>query len=364
MSYPESTPLSRGSVPELLRRTALVIALMAPFQLQCRFLALSRRAVALLRSRSASVATACLLLAIAAHVVFAQAPGTPGTTIVLTQEPITPIPPPPPADPLKLTLGEELFQSRLLSHDRMRSCVSCHDVRSNGADGWRYAVGSDGKPLEFNTPSVFNAAFSFRLDWEGNERTLEDQATLAIDSGPGLGSSMPEVLARLNANADFVKQFIAAYGRNPDESSLIDALATYERSLVTPDSPFDRWLKGDKGALSAAELNGYALFKSFGCVSCHQGVNVGGNMFERQGVFHPLASPKPEVLRVPSLRNVATTAPYFHDGSAATLTDAVRKMADAQLDQTLSDQEIDAIVTFLGSLTGKYLGVPVKAAVR
>jgi cytochrome c peroxidase len=193
---------------------------------------------------------------------------------------------------------------------------------------------------------------------------LEAQATSAIDSGPGLGSSMPEVLARLNANTDFAKQFIAAYGRNPDASSLIDALATYERSLVTPDSPFDRWLKGDKGALSAAQLHGYALFKSFGCVSCHQGVNVGGNMFERQGIFHRLASPKPEVLRVPSLRNVATTAPYFHDGSAPTLTDAIRKMAAAQLDQTLSEQEIDAIVAFLGSLTGNYHGVPVKAAAR
>jgi cytochrome c peroxidase len=346
---------------------ARVIALMAPFQLQYRFAALGQRAVALLRTRSASVAAACLLLAIAVHAVLAQAPGTPGTAIVLTQEPITPIPPPLPADPSKLTLGQELFQSRLLSHDRTRSCMSCHDVRSSGADARRHDIGSDGEPLEFNTPSVFNTALSFRLNWEGNERTLEAQATLAIDSGPGLGSSMPEVLARLNANPDFVQQFIAAYGRNPDESSLINALATYERSLVTPDSPFDRWLKGDKGdkgALSAAELNGYALFKSFGCVSCHQGVNVGGNMFERQGVFHPLASPKPEVLRVPSLRNVATTAPYFHDGSAATLTDAVRKMAAAQLDQTLSEQEIDAIVAFLGSLTGNYHGVPVKAAAR
>ncbi len=348
---------------------ALVIALMAPFQLQCRFLqcrfsAFGPRAFALLRTRSAGVAAACLLLAIAAHAVFAQAPATPGTTIVLTQEPITPIPPPPTVDPLKLTLGEELFHSRLLSHDQTRSCVSCHDVRTNGADGWRHAIGSDGKPLEFNTPSVFNAALSFRLNWEGNERTLAAQATLAINSGPGLGSSMPEVLARLNANHDFVGRFNAAYGRNPDESTLINALATYERSLVTPDSPFDRWLKGDKGALSAAQLNGYALFKSFGCVSCHQGVNVGGNMFERQGVFHRLASAKPEVLRVPSLRNVATTAPYFHDGSAPTLTDAVRKMAAAQLDQTLSEQEIDAIVAFLGSLTGNYHGVPVKAAAR
>jgi cytochrome c peroxidase len=263
---------------------------------------------------------------------------------------------------LKLALGEELFQSRLLSHDQMHSCMSCHDVRSNGADGWQHAIGSNGNPLRFNTPTVFNAALSFRLNWEGNQRSLKTHAGSAINGAPGLGSSVPEVLARLDANPDLAGRFVAAYGRSPDESSLIDALATYERSLVTPDSPFDRWLKGDKGALSTEELDGYALFKSFGCVSCHQGVNVGANMFQRQGVFHRLASPQPEVVRVPSLRNVATTAPYFHDGSAPTLAEAVRKMAAAQLDQTLSDHEIDAIVAFLGSLTGNYRGVPVKAA--
>jgi cytochrome c peroxidase len=152
------------------------------------------------------------------------------------------------------------------------------------------------------------------------------------------------------------------YGRNPDQPSLVEALAIYERSLVTPDSRFDRCLKGDKAALSAKELDGYALFKSFGCVSCHQGVNVGANLFQRHGIFHPLASPEPKVLRVPSLRNVATTPPYFHDGSAPTLSEAVRRMAKAQLDQSLSEQEIDAIVAFLNSLTGNYRGAPVKAA--
>jgi cytochrome c peroxidase len=336
---------------------------MSPFQSQGRFLALRRRLLALSRARSASVAAACLSLAIAAHAVPTRAaPSTPDTTIVLTQEPITPIPPPPSADPLKLTLGEELFQSRLLSHDQTLSCISCHDIRSNGADSQQHAIGSDGKRLVFNTPTVFNAALSFRLNWEGNERTLESPAASAINSASGRGSSMPEAISRLNAKPDIVERFGAAYGRNPDESSLLNALATYERSLVTPDSPFDRWLNGDKSALSDKEMNGYALFKSFGCVSCHQGVNVGANMFQRQGVFHPLATPEPKVLRVPSLRNVATTAPYFHDGSAPTLTDAVRKMAAAQLDQTLSEQEIGAIVAFLGSLTGNYHGVPVKAA--
>ena len=127
-----------------------------------------------------------------------------------------------------------------------------------------------------------------------------------------------------------------------------------ERSLVTPDSRFDRWLAGDTGAITPDELAGYQLFKSLGCITCHQGVNVGGNLFQRHGIFHPLGSPEPAIVRVPSLRNVATTAPYFHDGSAATLPEAVKKMGIAQLDRVLTDQQIAAIVAFLYTLTGTY----------
>jgi cytochrome c peroxidase len=170
------------------------------------------------------------------------------------------------------------------------------------------------------------------------------------------------VLRRLRADPELVNQFEQAYRRGPDRADLLDAIATYERSLLTPGSRFDRWLGGDAAALSAKEQDGYQLFKSIGCISCHQGVNVGGNLFERHGIFHPLGSPQPKILRVPSLRNVATTAPYFHDGSAATLDDAVRKMAFAQLDDILTDQQVDAIVAFLRTLTGNYRGVPVTAA--
>ncbi len=310
------------------------------------------------------VAAASLLLVVAVGPFMSRAEPAriPDAAIVLTQEPITPIPLPPEADPLKLALGEALFQSHLLSRDEMHSCASCHDVSSNGADSVQRAIGADGQPLVLNTPTVFNAALSFRLNWEGDRRTLEAQAAWALNSAPGLGTKMPDVLSRLNANAEIARRFVVAYGHAPDEASLLDALATYERSLVTPDSRFDRWLKGDKAALSEEELNGYALFKSFGCVSCHEGVNVGGNLFQQHGIFHRLASPEPKLLRVPSLRNVATTPPYFHDGSAPTLADAVRRMARAQLDQSLSEQEIEAIVAFLNSLTGNYRGASIKPA--
>ncbi|HXU57886.1 MAG TPA: cytochrome c peroxidase, partial [Verrucomicrobiae bacterium] len=176
------------------------------------------------------------------------------------------------------------------------------------------------------------------------------------------GMTMDEALGRLEVNPDMVARFGQAYGHGPDQTSLLDAIATYERSLVTPGSRFDQWLQGDGAALSADERKGYQLFKSLGCISCHQGVNIGGNLFERQGIFRPLAAPKPEVLRVPSLRNVAVTPPYFHDGSAPTLEDAVRKMAAAQLDRTLSDEQVGSIVAFLRTLTGTYRGAPVTAA--
>ena len=309
-------------------------------------------------------ALSCLALLLLSGGVHAQAldPPIANSTLPDEQEPITPIPPPPAADPLKLALGARLFNDPRLSHDGTRACSSCHDTRTNGADGNRRDTAPDGTELPFNTNTVFNAALSFRLTWEGKFRTLEAQAKATLENPAIMGTSVDEVLGRLDADLEMAHQFKIAYGHAPDRQSLLDAVATYERSLLTPGSRFDRWLDGDAAALSAEEQNGYQLFKSLGCVSCHQGVNVGGNLFERHGLFHPLASPRPEILRVPSLRNVATTSPYFHDGSAPTLGEAVRRMSIAQLNRTLSGEQVDAIVDFLGTLTGTYHGDPVVAA--
>lgn len=293
----------------------------------------------------------------------AEAPslGVPVRSNATVQEPVTPIPPAPAADPRKLSLGERLFEDPRLSHDGSRACVTCHDTRANGASNRRTDMAPDGSELVLNTNTVFNAALSFRFNWQGNFRTLEAQAEGSLENPAIMATSVSEVLDRLNNDRHMVHEFAAVYGHAPDRASLLDAIATYERSLVTPGSRFDRWLNGEASALSEKEKTGYQLFKSLGCVSCHQGVNLGGNLFEKHGIFRPLASPKPEILRVPSLRNVATTAPYFHDGSAPTLDDAVRKMGDAQLDRKLSQGEIDAIVAFLNSLTGTYRGAPVVA---
>jgi cytochrome c peroxidase len=314
--------------------------------------------------RSVPIVAGCLALLFVIAVTVGAAPDSriPALQDPAAQEPITPIPPPPSADPLKLALGEQLFADPRLSHDGTLTCSSCHDVHSNGADSKRLRTARDGSVMTFNIPTVFNAALSFRLNWEGNFRTLEEHAESSLENPANLATNANEVIKKLDADPQVVRQFTQAYGRPPDRTSLLDAIVTYEQSLLTPGSRFDRWLGGDAAALSAEELNGYQLFKSLGCVSCHQGVNVGGNLFERHGIFHPLASPKPEILRVPSLRNVATTPPYFHDGSAPTLQEAVRQMGNAQLDQTLSDQQVEAIVAFLNTLTGTYRGTPVVAA--
>jgi cytochrome c peroxidase len=311
------------------------------------------------RRRCRAIAISFLILG---SVQFAAEPSQPfESNSTIADEPITPIPKAPPIDPMKVKLGERLFGDPRLSHDNSRSCSTCHDLGTNGAGTKSHDVGLDGSSLPLNTLTVFNAALNFRLGWEGKIRALEPDTEALLVSPQIMGTSIAEVVEKLDADPDMRRDFTAIYGGGPDAKNILDAMASFERTLVTPDSRFDRWLTGDAGALSAEELDGYRLFKSLGCVSCHQGVSIGGNLFERHGIFHPLASPQPEILRVPSLRNVATTAPYFHDGSAQTLDEAVRKMGLAQLNSTLTDQQVKAIVAYLQSLTGNYRGTPVGA---
>ena len=277
------------------------------------------------------------------------------------EEPITPIAARRDQDPKRVLLGERLFGDRRLSHDDTHNCLSCHDIATNGASANAHDTPA-GQPIALNTPTVFNVRLSFRLNWEGNVRSLEEGVENSLRNPAIMASSADEVVSKLRADPEMVSQFRDAYGREPDVAAVLDAIATYERSLVTPDSRFDRWLAGETDAITPDELSGYQVFKSLGCISCHQGVNVGGNLFQRHGVFHPLGSPDPVLLRVPSLRNVATTAPYFHDGSAATLPEAVKAMGIAQLDRVLTDQQIAAIVGFLNALTGTYRGRELRPA--
>ncbi|MET3726127.1 cytochrome c peroxidase [Sphingomonas trueperi] len=278
-------------------------------------------------------------------------------------EPITPLPPAPAVAPAKRALGALLFRDPRLSQRQTVSCNSCHDVATSGASDRNFDIAQNGGTLRMNTLTVFNAALNYRFNWRGRRETFERFTAQVLDDPGLMGAANGGAVARLRRDPAMVARFRRVYGRPIDEAALVDALAAYQRSLVTPGARFDRWLAGDDRALSAQERRGYARFKALGCISCHQGVNIGGNLMQRHGVFHPIGAADPVLVRVPSLRNVAATAPYFHDGSAATLPDAVRAMGRAQLDLKLSPNEVDDIVAFLGTLTGTYQGKPVRPPV-
>jgi cytochrome c peroxidase len=306
-----------------------------------------------------------LLLLLVLVCLIAASPATTQSPILRArgnQEPITPIPAMSAQEPKRIALGEKLFADTRLSHSDTRSCSSCHNIGTNGASTNARDPTPEGRLLALNTPTVFNASLSFRLNWEGNVRSLEESTERILHNPMIMASSSDEVVSKLRADPEAVMQFRDAYGRQPDIAGLLDAIATYERSLVTPDSRFDRWLAGDGSAITPEELSGYQLFKSLGCISCHQGVNIGGNLFQRHGIFHPLGTAEPVLLRVPGLRNVSATPPYFHDGSAATLPEAVKAMGIAQLDRVLADQQVASIVAFLDTLTGTYRGQVIRPA--
>ena len=279
-----------------------------------------------------------------------------------TLEPIAPLPAEPWLDEARVALGERLFHDTRLSGSGTLSCASCHDLATNGASAAELDTGDAGDMLAVNTPTIFNVAHNYRLGWEGRFRDPARHAVALIENPSIMGASLPAVVERLRADGALTAAFRSAYGQNINAANVVDALVEFERSLATPNAPFDRWLKGETDALSEIEFEGYRLFKSTGCSSCHQGIAVGANLFQRQGVFQPLVPPPPDIVRVPGLRNVAATAPYFHDGSAATLAEAVHRMARAQLNASLSDEEVDKVVAFLRTLTGEYRGVPVRPA--
>ena len=274
-------------------------------------------------------------------------------------EPLRAVPDPPSGEPRVVALGQALFADRRLSANGKTSCLSCHDIATNGATSRALDQPSNAGTSGRNTPTVFNAALSFRLNWTGDARTLQGQAEASMRVA--MGRTVEAAAGELATDADMAARFKEAFGRGPDRATILDAIAAYEETLLTPQSAFDRWLQGDPDALPQNARQGYQRFKALGCISCHQGVNVGGNLFQPSGVYGVLTDPARPVLRVPSLRNVAATAPYFHDGSTPTLPEAVRMMARAQLDRAVSDQDVSDIVAFLASLTGQYRGRPVAA---
>jgi cytochrome c peroxidase len=285
-------------------------------------------------------------------------------------EPIKPVPPTLNADPARAGIGRLLFHDPRLSGNGRISCASCHDLASGGADGKRFSTGFDGALTAVNTPTVLNAALNFKQFWDGRAVSLEAQVEAVIESPAEMGSNWKDVVAKVSQDAGYASAFAAAYTDGVTKANIQNAIATFQRSLITPQSRFDRYLRGETDAITAQEKAGYAKFKQFGCVACHQGVNVGGNMFQKFGVMGDYigerGNPTPadlgryamtgresdrQVFKVPSLRNVALTAPYFHDGSAASLEAAVAIMFKYQLGRVPSRDDLDCIVKFLHTLT-------------
>ena len=345
--------------------------LVARLQCQPRSFALLASLIAVCSLSQNSVVTAATLASPESSA-FATPPG----------EPIAPLPLSSARDPKRVALGERLFNDVRLSHDDKRSCAVCHPLEQGGMDGLPRAVSAGAARQLRNTPTIFNVGFNASFNWDGISNSLETQVEIVLLNPNLMNMTWPELLAKLRADAGYVAGFNSAYSQGLTQANVTEALASYVRSLLTPNARFDRYLRGEPHALTAREQQGYGLFKAYGCVSCHQGINIGGNMYQKFGVFeetnglemsHPrdlgryavTGAPRDrEVFRVPGLRNVAVTAPYFHDGRARTLTDAVKTMARVQLGRTLTPEDLGSIVQFLQTLTGEYQGRPVGTPVK
>jgi cytochrome c peroxidase len=297
------------------------------------------------------------------------------TSSIVAREPVQPLPDPELLDAARVALGDKLFHDPRLSHDNTVSCASCHDLGRGGADARAQSVGVGGRVGAVNSPTVFNARFNFKQFWDGRAENLLEQVDGPVENHKEMAANWPDVVAELQSDHDYAGRFQSAYPDGMTVDNLRDAIVTFEMSLVTPNSRFDRYLKGDRTAITSDEEAGYKLFKSVGCVVCHEGKLLGGNMFQTMGKMADYFADRGAVteadygrfnvtkseddrykFKVPTLRNVALTAPYFHDGKAATLAEAVQVMSRYQLGLQLSSQEVDLMVKFLHTLTGEYQG--------
>jgi cytochrome c peroxidase len=276
--------------------------------------------------------------------------------------------------PEKVELGRRLFFEPRLSHDDTLSCAGCHDLALGGTDRRQFSIGIGGKIGSVNAPSVFNVGLNFVQFWDGRAASLEEQVAGPVHNPLEMASNWAEVIDKLSKDDAYRNAFRRLYPQGMTGEAISDAVASFERTLLTPNSRFDRYLRGEASALNDLERTGYRRFLDSGCASCHQGANIGGNMYQRFGVMADPFKNRPRtaadlgrfnvtgreedryVFKVPSLRNVAVTAPYFHDGSTASLDEAVGSMGRNQLGRDLSGADVTAISAFLRTLTGEWQG--------
>jgi cytochrome c peroxidase len=293
-------------------------------------------------------------------------------------EPVQPLPLTVDLDPEKVALGDKLFHDRMLSGDDTLNCAFCHDLTRGGTDQARVAIGIRGQEGPINSPTVYNAMYNIAQFWDGRAKDLQEQAAGPVANHVEMGAEWDKVIEKLNNIEHYRDAFAKLY---PEEgltqSTVTHAIAVFEESLVTPNSRFDRYLRGEQDVLTEDEKDGYGLFKTH-CASCHFGPVLGGLSYEKMGVkqdYFKLRDGQPtevdngrfnvtgqekdrHFFKVPVLRNIELTYPYFHDGSVNDLAEAVRIMAKVQRGVNLTDNETAKIVAFLNTLTGEYRGKP------
>ncbi len=283
-------------------------------------------------------------------------------------EPIQPIEPAPITDEAKVELGKQLFFDPRLSKSGFISCNSCHNLSMGGSDNLPTSIGHNWQEGPINSPTVLNSSLNLAQFWDGRAGDLQEQAGGPIENPLEMGFTHDLAVGVIASIPQYVESIKSVY--NVDKvtiNEITDAIAEFEKTLVTPNARFDQWLKGDDNAITAYELEGYELFKSVGCTACHNGVNIGGNSFQKMGLYEEYVTNNPAEgvaglsgedadrfkFKVPTLRNVELTYPYFHDGAYWKLEDAVDVMARLQLGRKLEKDEIDKITAFMKTLTGE-----------
>jgi len=293
----------------------------------------------------------------------------------MDQEPIVPLERTSGEAPELVELGRRLFHDVRLSANDTVSCAHCHPLGRGGADGLRVSIGVAGRQGVVNTPTVYNVAFHISYFWDGRSASLEELVLKGPLQNPKeMDTDWNEVMGKLGKDTALQDRFRRLFKEGMTPATTARAIAAFLRSLVTVDSAFDRWLSGNEKALTSRQKRGYRLFKSYGCIACHQGVNLGGNMYSGMGVMGDYFSDRGEgitaadlgrfnvtgkesdryVFKVPSLRLVVFTAPYFHDGSVRTLDEAIAVMGRYQLGREIPERDREDIAEFFRSLVGRH----------
>ena len=287
--------------------------------------------------------------------------------LLFAQELISPLPLSVEYDINKAMLGKKLFFDTRLSGDNTIACVSCHIIDAGGDDNVQFSSGIDGQLGGANSPTVLNSRYNFVQFWDGRAKDLKEQASGPIHNPVEMGSNFKQVISKLSKDTIYQQEFMKLYKDGITGENITDAIAEFEKALVTPNSRFDQYLRGNTTILSKDEVEGFELFKSLGCIACHNGINIGGNLFQKIGIMEEYEVDDSNLgrynvtkdeedkhyFKVPTLRNIALTAPYLHDGKISTLQETIKLMIIKQLGKEADKQEVIKIEKFLFTLTGQ-----------